>query len=55
MTSLSASSERERLIQEAAEAMRGNGRIPELHVLRSLPDEMLEAIIGYHAGPFRVA
>jgi hypothetical protein len=46
--------DRVRLIQEAAEAMRAAGRIPELAVLMALPDEHLRAIVDYHTGPKRV-
>lgn len=46
---------REKLVQDAADAMRRNGRIPELAYLNALPDELLRAIISHHTGPFIVA
>jgi hypothetical protein len=42
------------LVKQAAEAMRANGRIPEMPVLRSLPAEALREIIAAHTGPFFV-
>ena len=45
----------EQLVQQAAAAMSGNGRLRELAVLRALPDEMVRDIIAYHAEPVIVA
>jgi hypothetical protein len=40
--------ERERLIREAEEAMRGAGKLPELPVLTALSDDHLREIIAWH-------
>jgi hypothetical protein len=39
--------EREKLVEQAAEHMRQNGRIPEYPVLRALPDAKLRELIAY--------
>lgn len=38
------------LVQEAAEAMRANNRLPELHILAALSDATLRAIIARNVG-----
>ena len=43
--------EREKLEQEAAEAMKAAGRIPETAILAVLPDETLRAVVDYFTGP----
>ena len=39
------------LAEQAAEAMRANGRIPETRVLEVLPDVVLREIIAFNTEP----
>jgi hypothetical protein len=48
-------SDRDKLVQEALDAMTAAGRLPEPLVLGALPDEVLRAIIARFTGPQFVA
>lgn len=43
------------LVMQAVEAMRANGRVPELPVLRLMTDERLRELIAHWSGPYYVA